>query len=70
MLRLLLMSGLDIDARVFATFADGSEDTDPAPCMWFAMCDNLANGTRYGGPLGEVPICKRCDDKMDRIAAL
>jgi hypothetical protein len=64
------MSNLDTAARVYPTFADGTEGTEPAVCHWFALCDNPANGLRDGGPLGAVPICKRCDDKMDRIAAM
>lgn len=65
MLRVLLVSGLDIDARVYAPGSDV-----PEGCHWFALCDNVANGLRDAGPLGLVPICKRCDDKMERIAAL
>jgi hypothetical protein len=56
---------LDHNARVYAR--DYSDD--PAQCMWFALCDNVANGLRDAGPLGMVPICKRCDDKMNRIEA-
>lgn len=62
------MSRLDVDARVYA-------DGDPAHelvCMWFAWCDNLANGTRRGptggGQFGDIPICQRCDDKVERLA--
>lgn len=62
------MSRLDIEDRVFAEdFLD--DDSAYAPCMWFALCDNPANGLRDAGPLGPVPICQRCDDKMERIAS-
>lgn len=54
---------LDIDARVYAPDCD-----DPAPCMWFALCENDANGLRDAGPLGSVPICQRCDDKVERLS--
>jgi hypothetical protein len=36
-------------------------------CQWFAPCTNPANGLCDAGPLGQVPICQRCDDRMERI---
>lgn len=36
-------------------------------CEWFAMCTNPATMTRSHPILGQVPICKRCDDKMNKI---
>lgn len=56
---------LNINDRVYAEFVYGNQEI---PCQWFAKCANPANGLRDGGPLGPVPICKRCDDKMERIA--
>jgi hypothetical protein len=57
---------LSIEHRVYA---EGS--TVAAPCMWFALCDNDANGLRRGpvggGKFGEIPICKRCDDKVEAL---
>lgn len=38
-------------------------------CKWFLMCRNKATTTRKHPILGDVPICKRCNDKMDRIEA-
>lgn len=61
---------LDPDARVYATI-DGQEAPLPEGCQWFAWCDNFANGIRphpaFAG--GGVPICKDCDDKVERINA-
>lgn len=53
---------LDTRDRVYAEGVEAA-----APCMWFALCDNDANGLRDAGPLGAVPICKRCDDKVERL---
>ena len=39
------------------------------PCMWFALCTNDATTTRPHPILGNVPICDRCDAKVDQIAA-
>lgn len=40
----------------------------PVPmCAWWAMCTNLATGTRSHPVLGQVPICDRCRDKVERI---
>lgn len=58
----------DSNARVYATI-DGKEAPLPEGCHWFAKCDNFANGLRDAGPLGMIPICKRCDDKLERIDA-
>ena len=53
---------LDSDTRVY------DENNNEATCMWFALCDNPANGLRKGptgnGDFGEMPICQRCDDKI------
>lgn len=61
---------LDLNARVYAT-VDGREMTTPEGCQWFALCDNFANGIRphpaFAG--GGVPICQRCDDKVERMVA-
>ncbi len=45
-----------IDPNGVVTAPDGTV----APCMWFAHCDNQANGIRDAGPLGVLPICHRC----------
>lgn len=36
-------------------------------CQWFLLCKNRATMTRPHPLLGNVPICKRCNDKMDKI---
>jgi hypothetical protein len=59
----------DPDARIFYTTVDGIEQPLPEGCQWFAGCDNFANGVRphpaFAG--GGVPICKRCNDKVERL---
>jgi hypothetical protein len=37
-------------------------------CEWFALCANEATTTRPHPILGDVLICERCDEKMNRIA--
>lgn len=39
-------------------------------CQVFLLCDNEATTTYDASPLGEVPACQRCADKMERIANL
>lgn len=36
-------------------------------CAWFALCTNPAIKTRTHPILGNVPICERCDQKVERI---
>lgn len=36
-------------------------------CRWFALCRRAATTTRSHPILGQVPICKRCDDKVALI---
>lgn len=36
-------------------------------CQWWLLCDNLATTTRTHPILGEVPICKSCDEKMEAL---
>lgn len=36
-------------------------------CEWFALCDHDAAMLRHHQVLGYVPICERCDDKVERI---
>ena len=35
-------------------------------CMWFALCDKKAVTTVSHPILGEVPICQRCLDRLNR----
>ena len=35
---------------------------EPAPCMWFAACDNMAATTRRHPVLCDVPVCLRCNE--------
>lgn len=37
-------------------------------CMWFAKCDLPANGLRPHPILDQVPICVRCDAKVERLS--
>lgn len=37
------------------------------PCQWFARCTHEATKTRPHPILGFVPICERCDQKMEEI---
>lgn len=39
------------------------------PCQWFALCDNAATTTRPNPILGEVPICDRCNAKIEALDA-
>ena len=41
----------------------------PQFCAWFALCPNAATRTRSHPVLGDVPICDRCDDKIERLSA-
>jgi hypothetical protein len=43
-----------------------TEDTREI-CRYFALCDHWAVGTVKNPVLGEVPVCQRCLDKMNRI---
>jgi hypothetical protein len=55
----------DINPRVYT---ENAPELDPQ-CQWFALCTNPANGLCDAGPLGQVPICQRCDDRMEHIGA-
>ncbi|ASR75981.1 hypothetical protein J4U02_gp118 [Mycobacterium phage Aziz] len=60
------MAGLDTAARVYPVGHEDDPDYESL-CQWFARCGNHANGLRDHPILGPVPICKRCDDKVDRL---
>ena len=62
------MSRLNIEDRVYADSVPGLAGKE-APCMWFAKCPNPANGLREHPVLDQVPICQRCDDKVERMMA-
>jgi hypothetical protein len=36
----------------------------PEACKWFLRCDNPATETKPHPILGDVPICRRCAEKM------
>ena len=41
-------------------------------CRWWAMCENVGTTTRRGpignGEWGEVPICARCNAKVEALS--
>ena len=39
-------------------------------CQVFYLCTNPAETTYDAGPVGVVPACKRCADKMHRIETM
>ena len=47
------------------------EREEPVPkgqCRWFMMCLNRATKYRTHPTLGDVPICDRCDEKIERLS--
>jgi hypothetical protein len=36
-------------------------------CAWFHLCENEATHLHDAGPLGQVPICDRCEAKVTEI---
>jgi hypothetical protein len=34
-------------------------------CHWFALCENVADGTVWHPILGSVPTCERCRAMLD-----
>ena len=69
------MSRLQDTARVYLNADLDDPDAKPVICAWFARCTNPANGLRRGPILGSedgfgpIPICQRCDDKIERLGA-
>jgi hypothetical protein len=57
------MSHLLDSTRVYFPGHDGDPDHE-ADCMWFALCDRPANGVGDAGPLGHLPICRRCAERV------
>ena len=57
------MSHLDEANRVYVSGHEGDPDYE-APCMWFALCDHPANGVGDAGPMGQVPVCRRCAEHV------
>ena len=37
-------------------------------CRWFALCDRPADRVRSHPIMGDVPICKRCDEKCEELS--
>jgi hypothetical protein len=56
---------IQTDDGVFTEDDDGNPV--PVPCQWFALCENVATTTRNHPILGDVPICTRCDEKVERL---
>lgn len=59
------VSRLSADDRVFA---EGVSKL-PVKCAWFAKCDRPANGLRDHPVLGQVPLCKTCDEWCERMSS-
>lgn len=57
------MAHLDPDNRVYPPGHHGEPGFE-ATCAWFAKCANPANGVADCRPLGHIPVCKRCADKV------
>lgn len=53
---------------VYTEKGDGSGDLLAVPCQWFGKCENHAMRTRVHPILGTVPICPRCDEKVERMS--
>jgi hypothetical protein len=45
-----------------------TEKLEEGKCKWFLRCTNDAVTTEKHPILGDVPICQRCKDKVERIA--
>ncbi|QSM01181.1 hypothetical protein SEA_NANOSMITE_157 [Mycobacterium phage Nanosmite] len=60
------MAELNVADRVYPVGHEDDPDYE-APCQWFARCENPANGLRDHPTLGQVPICKRCDEKVEAL---
>ncbi len=39
-------------------------------CEWFLLCEHPATTTRQHPILGAVPICDRCDAKVEALASV
>lgn len=39
-------------------------------CQWYLLCTNEATLLEPHPILKQVPICQRCKDKVDKIAAM
>lgn len=43
---------------------------DPGLCRWFALCVNEATRTEPHPTLGDVKICDRCTNRLERLRTL
>ena len=53
------------------TNADGTQETFPLSeieCQWFALCSNPSDTFLDHPILGDVPICKRCFEKIETLS--
>lgn len=50
------------------TTGDGCSALLEVPCQWFALCTRHAATTRQHPTLGDVPICARCNDKIEGLS--
>ena len=54
-----------VDMRTSPWDRDNHEPEEPEFCQWFVKCINQAVGVVPHPILGDVPICKRCADKLE-----
>src|SRR4051794_12035787 len=43
-------------------------ETGAFPCQWFAGCENAATQLRAHPVLRTVPICDRCDERVEAMS--
>jgi hypothetical protein len=59
------MASLKLEANAKQLLENDGPDT--ILCQWFALCENVATTTRPHPVLGDVPICDRCDEKVENL---
>lgn len=43
-------------------------EPDLPECQWWLLCENQATTQRHHPILGMVPICQRCDEKVEALS--
>ncbi|MUL61167.1 MULTISPECIES: hypothetical protein [unclassified Mycolicibacterium] len=62
-----MSDAISIDDRVYPEGHEGDADYETV-CMWWARCVRPANTLKDHPVLGQVPICKPCAEKLDRLS--